>query len=152
MYVNAMNEHITKGFAREWNQTSDEGDEVRCWFLPHHPVFNINKPNKVRVAFNCAAQCRGESLNNQLLPGSDLLNSLIGVLCRFRKEAVAVVSDVEGMFNQVRTKPSDHRYLQYLWWKKGNLQAPRDRILHASPPIWSYIVSLLCDICLASNR
>ena len=124
MYVNAMNEYITKGFAREWNQTSDKNDEVRCWFLPHHPVFNINKPNKVRVVFDCAAQCKGESLNNQLLPGPDLLNSLVGVLCRFRREAVAVVSDVEGMFNQVRTKPGDHRYLKFLWWKDGNLQAP----------------------------
>ena len=92
--------------------------------MPHHPVFNINKPNKLRVVLDCAAQCRGELLNNQLLPGPDLLNSLVGVLCRFRREAVAVVSDVEGMFNQVRTKPSDHRYLKFLWWKDGNLQAP----------------------------
>ena len=58
-------------------------------------------PNKVRVVIDRAAQCRGESLKNQLLPGPAPLNSFIGVLCRFRKEAVAMVSDVEGMFNQV---------------------------------------------------
>ena len=124
MYVNATNEYIKKGLARKGNQTNDKGNEFRCWFLSHHPVFNINKPNKARVVFDCTAECRGESLNNQLLPGRDLLNFLFGVLCRFGKEAVAVVSDVEGMFNQIRTKPNDHRYLKFLWWKDGNVQAP----------------------------
>ena len=32
MFVNAMNEHITKGFARKWNQKNDEGNEFGCWF------------------------------------------------------------------------------------------------------------------------
>ena len=29
-YVNALNDYITKGFAREWNQTSEEDNEFRC--------------------------------------------------------------------------------------------------------------------------
>ena len=42
------------------------------WYLPHHPVFNSNKPDKVRVVFDCAAQYNGKSLNSELLQGPDL--------------------------------------------------------------------------------
>ena len=56
------------------------------WYLPHHPVFHPQKPDKVRVVFDCSAKYRGSSLNDQLLQGPDLTNTLVGVLTRFRQE------------------------------------------------------------------
>jgi len=38
------------------------------------------------------------SLNEQLLQGPDLTNTLIGVLLRFREHPVALMADVESMF------------------------------------------------------
>lgn len=51
--------------------------------------------------FDSLASFQGFSLNVQLLSGPDLTNDLIGVLTRFRKEAVVLMSDTEAMFYQV---------------------------------------------------
>ena len=54
-HLKAIADCITKHFAKEC-----KGDDSRCWFLPNHPVFNINKSSEVRVQCDCAAQCREE--------------------------------------------------------------------------------------------
>lgn len=94
------------------------------WYLPHHPVYNPHKPDKVRVVFDCAANHHGISLNGALLQGPDLVNSLVGVLTRFRRNRIALVADVEAMFHQVRIKESDRDALRFLWWPEGNLSLP----------------------------
>ena len=94
------------------------------WYLPHHPVFHPQKPGKVRVVFDCSAKHGNTSLNDQLLQGPDLTNSLVGVLTRFCEHPVAFMSDVEAMFHQVRVRPSDCDALRFLWWPEGNLDNP----------------------------
>ena len=93
------------------------------WFLPHHPVFHPKKPEKVRVVFNCAAKYRGVSLNDVLLPGLDMTNSLIGVLTRFRQEPIAVMADIEYMYYQVPVPPNDSDVLRFLWWPGNDLES-----------------------------
>ena len=56
--------------------TSKNDSETLCWYVPHHPVLNPNKPQKVRNVCNAASEFRGISLNCVLLIGSDLLRSL----------------------------------------------------------------------------
>ena len=90
------------------------------WYLPHHPVVNPNKPNKVRVVFDCAARYNGVSLNSQLLQGPDLTNNLVGVLIRFREEPIAIMADIEGMFHQVRVSPKDCDALRFPWWPEND--------------------------------
>ena len=65
--------------------------------------------------FDSAAQYSNCSLNRQLFKGLDFLNSLVGVLTRFRMEKVAVVKDIEQMLHQVLVDPKDRHYLQFLW-------------------------------------
>ena len=52
-------------------------------YVPHHGLYHPKKPGKIRVVFDCSAQYAGISLNQKLLQGPDLTNSLVGVLCRF---------------------------------------------------------------------
>ena len=59
-----------------------------------------HKPGKIRVVFDCSAKYGGISLNDQLLKGPDLTNSLFGVLSRFRQERIALMADIESMFYQ----------------------------------------------------
>ena len=93
----------------------DELQNKQVWYLPHHGVYHPKKPDKLRVVFDCSAEYNGQSLNNHLLQGPDQINSLTGVLCRFRQEKVAFVCDIEGMFHQVNVAPEHRDYLRFLW-------------------------------------
>lgn len=73
---------------------------------------------------DCAATYQGVSLNDRLLQGPDLTNTLVGVLLRFRQEPVALMADIESMFYQVRIPDEDADLLCFLWWPGGNLNEP----------------------------
>ena len=121
-YTAFMDDLLSKDYARK--VTSEEPGPLGIhWFLPHHPVFNPQKPGKIRVVFDCSAKCHGTSLNDQLLQGPDLTNSLVGVHSRFREERIALMSNIEAMFHQVRVRPSDCDTLKFLWWRDGNLDS-----------------------------
>ena len=114
---------LEKNYARKVPDHQDNRSGKATWFLPHHPVFHPKKPEKVRVVFDCAAKYRGVSLNDVLLTGPDMTNSLIGVLTRFRQERVAVMADIECMFYQVRVPPDDSDVLRFLWWPGNDLES-----------------------------
>ncbi len=113
-YTKFMNDLLNKDYARSVDSEDEDPSKI-CWYLPHHPVLNHRKPDKVRVVFDCSAKYGGTSLNDQLLQGPDMTNSLVGVLTRFREERVAMTSDIESMFYQVRVEPSDCSALRFLW-------------------------------------
>lgn len=68
------------------------------WYLPIFGVFHPKK-NKIRVVFDSSAKFLGVSLNDVLMTGPDLTNSLIGVLLKFRKDRVAITADIEQIFS-----------------------------------------------------
>lgn len=70
--------------------------------------------------FDCSAKYSGTSLNVHLLPGSDMINNLSGVLMRFRQQLIALMCDIEKMFHQFHVQENDHNYLSFLWWKDGD--------------------------------
>jgi hypothetical protein len=118
-----MENILDKGYAREVNKDDLKPEPGKSWYLPHHGVYHPQK-NKLRVVFDCAARYAGTSLNDQLLSGPNLTNNLVGTLHRFRQGEVAVVSDIEAMFCQVRVPPKDATYQRFLWWRGGDLTAP----------------------------
>ena len=94
------------------------------WYLPHHGVYHPNKPNKIRIVFDCGAVHENNSLNQHLLQGLDLTNQLVGVLLRFRQESIAFMGDIEAMFHQVRVPEEHRKYLKFLWWPNGDISKP----------------------------
>ncbi|KAK3735290.1 hypothetical protein QZH41_010583, partial [Actinostola sp. cb2023] len=90
------------------------------WYLPHFGVYNPQKPNKVRIVYEAAAECGEVSLNSLLLPGPDLTNSLIGILLRFRESPVAFMADVEQMFYSFSVQENHRNYLKFLWYQDNN--------------------------------
>ena len=80
-------------------------------YIPHHGVYNKKNVDKIRVVFDCSATFKGHSLNQRLLQGPDLTNALVGVLCRFRKNSVAFICDVEQRFHQFKVNPGYRNYL-----------------------------------------
>ena len=121
-YSEFIEDLLKKEYARKVpdEQVALDGN---AWYLPHHPVFHPQKLEKIRVVFNCSAKYRGTSLNDQLLQGPDLTNSLIGVLTRFRRSSIAFMADIEAMFHQVRVPPKDCNALRLLWWPNSDTTA-----------------------------
>ena len=92
----------------------------RVWYLPHFGVYHPRKPDQIRVVFDSSAEFQDVSLNKELLPGSDQMNSLLGVLVRFRQEDVALMCDVEQMFHSFYVNPEHRDFLRFLWFKDNN--------------------------------
>ena len=91
-----------------------------CWYLPLFGVYHPKKLDKIRVVFDSSASHEGVSLNDVLLTGPDLNNSLLGVLMRFRKEQVAITADIEHMFHCFVVKEDHRDYLRFLWYRDND--------------------------------
>ncbi|XP_061920209.1 uncharacterized protein LOC133660654 [Entelurus aequoreus] len=96
-------------------------DEEECWYLPLFGVYHPRKPKQIRVVFDSSAKYKNVSLNDVLLTGPDLNNSLLGVLIRFRKEAVAFTADIEQMFYCFNVREQDRNYLRFLWFRDNDI-------------------------------
>ena len=85
-YEETIKTDHAKGFVRKLTTVEIEST-TKCpqWYLPNHPVVNPQKPEKMRKICKTAAKYPGISLNDNLLPGPDLLNSLLGMIFRFRE-------------------------------------------------------------------
>lgn len=119
-YSEFMKDLLEKKYAIRVPDEQLDRNDGRVWFIPHHGVYHPKKI-KLRVVFDCTASYQGVSLNNQLLQGPDLTNTLIGVLTRFRTEAIGMMADIESMFYQVRVPEADADLLRFLWWPEGDL-------------------------------
>ena len=124
-YTATVEKYVKDGHARQLKACEIQEDSAQ-WYLPHHPVFKRSNPAKCRVVFDCAAKYSGLSLNDAIHQGPNLMNSLAGVLLRFRRELVAIVGDIEAMFHQCRVTPKDQNFLRFLWWEDGDIsKAPK---------------------------
>ncbi|XP_058826865.1 uncharacterized protein LOC131686880 [Topomyia yanbarensis] len=111
-----MCEYEAKGYAHRATKAEiDAADPRRVWYLPVGAVINPKKPGKVRVIWDAAAKVDGVSLNSALLKGPDQLSSLPAVLFRFRQYRVAVSSDIQEMFHQIRIREADKNSQRFLW-------------------------------------
>ena len=115
-YRNVVSEMVTLGFA-EIVPKEPSPTPNRIWYLPHHSV----DQGKLRVVFDCSVKFHGVSLNERLLQGPDMLNSLLGILFRFRLGAVALTCDIEKMYHQFHVSERDRDLLRFLWWENGDL-------------------------------
>ncbi len=117
-YVACLTDVIEKGYVELVPPSELQGQPGMVWYIPHHGVYHLKK--KLRVAYDCSAKYHGKALNDWLLQGPDLTNSLVGILCRFREKPVAITCDVEGMFHQVGVNHENRDLLRFLWWENGD--------------------------------
>lgn len=113
-YVKQVEIMIENGEAEKCDAESN----LEEWYLPHHAVFKND--GKLRVVFDAAARYKSISLNDILLQGPDLINSLVGVMLRFRLENIALACDVKRMFYCFVVPPRQRSLLKFLWWPGGD--------------------------------
>ena len=129
-----------RGYAQTVPKFQLNGSNGKVWYLPNQNVVNAKKPEKTRVVFDCAAKDHVTSLNENVLHGPDLTNSLVGVLTRFRQETVALITDIEAMFHQVRVDSKDVDALRFLWFHNGDLTQEAEELqmmVHLFGRVWS---------------
>ena len=120
-FLTFMEGILTNGHAELAPQLAQDEE---CWFLPIFGVYHPKKPDQVRGVFDSSAKHEGLSLNDVLLSGPDLTNSLLGVLMRFRREPVAVMADVQQMFYCFKVKENHRNFLRFFWFKDNNPNNP----------------------------
>ena len=115
-YLTVFDEMEAAGMVERVPQLPSD-EPARVFYLPHRPVVkNTSTTTKVRPVFDAsAAGPNGVSLNDCLEAGPCLLPSLVDVLLRFRRWAVALTADITKAFLQIQVRPPDrdvHRFLR----------------------------------------
>ena len=85
------------------------------FYLPHMGVKHPAKPGKIRVVHDAAASVAGVSLNSRLIAGPDYCNSIIGILFRFRENAIAFTADIRDMYLRIKVTEADSFSQLFLW-------------------------------------
>ena len=89
-------------FSRKLLKEESEKYTGPVHYIPHHAVIRPeSKSTPVRIVFNSSSVYQGHALNDFWLKGPDLLNSLFGVILRFREREVAVMGDISKMYHRV---------------------------------------------------
>ena len=122
-YLEFMGKIIDKGHASAIPSEEVPPPPGRSWYLPHFATYH-NTKRTIRVVFDSSCEFEGVSLNKVLLPGPDLMNNLIGVLMRFRKENIAVMCDIEQMFHSFYVDPPHRDFLRFLWFEGNDPSKP----------------------------
>ncbi|XP_059053385.1 uncharacterized protein LOC131847753 [Achroia grisella] len=120
-YCDFITNMITKNYAEECASETyySKGcskilpENIR-FYLPHFGIYHPQK-RKLRVVHDAAAKNEGVSLNSLLLPGPDLLQSLLKILFCFREGQFAMMADIKEMFPQVRIREQDRDAFRFLW-------------------------------------
>nr|XP_029717306.1 uncharacterized protein LOC115260532 [Aedes albopictus] len=88
-----------------------------CVFLPHHCVVKeSSSTTKCRVVFDGSSKTsNGKSLNDVLMMGPILQDSLINILLRFRFPAVVITGDIQQMYRMIQLSEDDRDYQRILW-------------------------------------
>ncbi|XP_018371804.1 PREDICTED: uncharacterized protein LOC108766798 [Trachymyrmex cornetzi] len=97
--------------------TCNIDNEKQIVYLPHHGVIKeSSSTTKLRVVFDASHKgSSGNSLNDRLITGPILQDSLIQILLRFRFHNIAIIGNLEKMFRQILVRDCDRDYQRILW-------------------------------------
>ncbi|XP_075151031.1 uncharacterized protein LOC142225140 [Haematobia irritans] len=118
-YRDKKNHLIKQGYARLVSPDEENIASPNVFFLPHFAVFNPSKES-LRLVFDAASKVKGVSLNDRLLPGPDLNQSLMSVLFKFREQPIAVCGDIREMFLQIAIRKEDQNFQRFLYRENRN--------------------------------
>ena len=127
-YAEYIRQYLQKGYIRKI-RPSEENTKSK-WYLPHFAVVRPDKATtKTRIVFDASAKYQGVSLNDVIHQGPKLQRELFDVLLRFRKNPVALVSDISEMYLKIQIAPEDRPYYRFLW---------RDLKMDTTPDIYEF--------------
>ena len=115
VYQKQIEDLIHRGVAKKLTYEDLESYDGPIHYISHHEVLKPDsKSTPVRIVFNSSANYMGNTLNEYSAKGPNLLNNLLGVLVRFRKNEVAMMGDMKKMYQSVKigtVEQHTHRFL-----------------------------------------
>lgn len=114
-YAEFIKEYVDLGHGRVLAET--ECGTQDGYFLPHHCVLRPDSSTtKLRVVFDASARSTtGHSLNDTMMIGPPVQDTLFEILLRFRLHKYAFTADVPKMYRQVRVSPEDTKFQRIVW-------------------------------------
>ena len=102
-YNQIIEGYINKGYVKGLEKNSET--ESKKLYLPHFAVIKpVKETIKTRIIFDASAVQGDRSLNNIIYQGSKLQRDLVDILLRFRRDPVAIVSDISETYLHIKRK------------------------------------------------
>ncbi|XP_011687096.1 PREDICTED: uncharacterized protein LOC105449538 [Wasmannia auropunctata] len=118
-YTRSVEEYLSLGHMSRIDDPGDDG-----YYMPHHAVIKeSSNTTKVRIVFDASARSNtGVSLNEMLLVGPTIQNTLTSHLIRFRAYNYVVTADIEKMYRQIWLHEEDRPYQRILWRRDRDVE------------------------------
>ena len=115
-YDEQMTELTEMNFSRKLTKEQMTAYKDPIHYISHHEVVRPEKKTTpIRIVFNSSASYKGHRLNDYWIKGPDLLDSLFGVILRFRENEIAVTEDISKIYRRVLIPERDQQVHRYLW-------------------------------------
>lgn len=116
-YNEFMLEYEMLGHMKKISSNEIKIPSHKSYYLPHHSIYKeTSTTTKLRVVFDGSAKSKtGISLNENLLAGPQIQQTLQETLQRFRFHKFVLTADLEKMFRQILVKQSDTEFQRILW-------------------------------------
>jgi hypothetical protein len=116
-YIKFMREYLSLGHMEEVPQGEVLHPTVPVNYIPHHFVLKQDSTTtKLRVVFDGSAKTpSGKSLNETMIIGPTLQDTLMAIISRFRLYPIAITADIAKMYRQVKLEKEDADMHRIFW-------------------------------------
>ncbi|XP_063592199.1 uncharacterized protein LOC134769401 [Penaeus indicus] len=115
-YNNQIRDMIIRDVARKLTPDEIKGYAGPITYLQHHEVLKPGSTSTpIRIVFNSSAKFMGQSLNSFWAKGPDVLNSMVGILLRFREGAIGIAGDISKMYNSIKLPEMEQHVRRFVW-------------------------------------
>lgn len=119
-YSKFLREYEDMGHCKIVDESKDAPGS-KSYYLPHHAVLRPSSTStKLRVVFDASAKSSsGVSLNELLMVGPTVQDSLFAILLRFRRFPFVFSADLSKMYRQIRMDQNCINYQRIFWREKS---------------------------------
>ena len=87
------------------------------WYLPYF----VTSQAKKRIVYDGKSEYKGVCVNDVIMTGPDLLNPIVHVLARFRKDKYALMADITKCFFQIKLPVAQRDLCRLLWFENDDV-------------------------------
>ncbi|XP_069993225.1 uncharacterized protein [Penaeus vannamei] len=115
-YNNQIREMIVCDVARQLTPDKFKDYAGPVTYIQHHEVLKPGSTSTpLRIVFDSSAKYMGQSLNSFWAKGPDILNSMMGILLRFRERAIGIAGDLSKMYNSIKLPEMEQHVHGFVW-------------------------------------